>query len=125
MAGAAIQSQVAGPLRATTNSQRHMPLEDPGEAVAHLGRRFADGDGARHVGGAVEILGAGIDQIEGAGRELPVGLRRRVIMHHRAVGSGAGNGVEAEAAEMLGPGAARKSCQPLRNQRKGAEGAML
>ena len=36
----------------------------------------ADRDGAGDVGGAVEILGAGIDQVELARLERPVGLRR-------------------------------------------------
>ena len=46
-------------------------LEHAGEAVAHLRRRRADGDGAGDVGGAVAVLAAGIDEVERAGLEPP------------------------------------------------------
>ena len=52
-----------------------MALQHAGEAVAHLGRRLADRDGAGHVGGAVEILRARIEQIKRARLEPLLGLR--------------------------------------------------
>ena len=51
---------------------RDMALEHAGEAVAHLGARRADRDGAGDVGGAVLVLAAGIDQKEFAGRDAAI-----------------------------------------------------
>src|SRR5260370_7653720 len=65
--------------------KRDMPLEDAGEAVARLVARRADRDRPRHVGRAVEILGAGIEEIERARREPLLALGRCTVMHDRAV----------------------------------------
>ena len=53
-----------------------VPLQHQREALAHLARRLADGDGARDVGGAVEVLGAAVDEKQLARRELAVGRAR-------------------------------------------------
>ena len=62
----------------------------------------ADGDRARDVGGAVEILAAAIDQEERAAREAAVGLRRDAIVDDGAVRAGAGDGVEGEILQRAG-----------------------
>ena len=88
-------------LREARQSERDVALQHAGEAVAHLVARLADRDRAGNVGRAVEILRAGIEEIEVAGLKAPLGLRHRAIMHDRAVGPGAGNRREAQIAEML------------------------
>src|SRR3546814_13556375 len=80
----------------TTRFRSDMPLQHQGEAPLHLLARRADGDGARHVGGAVAILPARIDQIEAARLYGPVGPFLDPVMHHRAVRPRAGNGVEGQ-----------------------------
>ena len=52
----------------------------------HLARRLADGDRARDVGGAVEILGARVDQKQLARLELAVGRRGDAVVDDGAVG---------------------------------------
>ena len=89
------------PLGKWHERQRDMALQHAGEAVAHLGGRRADGDGARHVGGAVEILRAGIDEIERARLELALGLGARLVMHDGAVRARARDGGEAQIAEIV------------------------
>ena len=78
-----------------------MALQHAGEAILHLGRRLADGDCAGDVRGAVEILRAGIDQIEFALLQGAVGRLGGPVMHDGSVGPGAGNGVKTEVAEEL------------------------
>ncbi len=63
-----------------------MALQHPGKAVAMLRRRRPDGNGAGHVGGAIEILTALIHQIERAGLERPVAFGRDAVMHDGAIG---------------------------------------
>src|SRR6185312_13155442 len=67
----------------------------------------ADRDGARHVGGAVEILRPGIEEVERARRQSPLGLRARAVMNDSAVGPGARDRREAEVAEKLALAAQR------------------
>ena len=55
-------------------------LEDPREALAHLGGRLADGDRAGDVGRAVLILRAGIDQIDLAGPRVAIGRAGDPVM---------------------------------------------
>src|SRR5438045_3103912 len=69
--------------------------------VTHLIARLADRDRAGDVSRAVEILRAGIEQIEIAGFEATLGLRHRAVMHDRTVWPGAGDGREAQIAEMI------------------------
>src|SRR5262249_19685963 len=69
-----------------------MALEHAGEAVAHLGSRLADRDGAGNVGGAVLVLAAGVDQKQLARRNDAIALGRDAIMDDRAVGTGASDG---------------------------------
>ena len=78
-----------------------MALEHAGEAVAHLGRGLADRHRAGHVGGAVEILRARIEQIEGAGFEPLFGLRHRPVVDDGAVRPGAGDRRKAQIAEIF------------------------
>src|SRR6185295_19515120 len=59
------------------------------------------GDGAGDVGGAVEVLRTGIDEVELAGRQLAVGRHRHAVVHDGAVGAGARDGVEADLLERL------------------------
>ena len=71
-----------------------MALQHAGEAVAHFLARLADRHGAGDVGGAVAILGAGIDQVERAGFEGRIRFRRNPVVDDGAVRPGAGDGVE-------------------------------
>ena len=77
-------------------------LQHAGEAVLHLRRWRADRHGAGDVGRAVAILRAGIDEIERARFERALGRRGGVVVHHRSVGAGAGDGVEREIAQLAG-----------------------
>ena len=83
-----------------------MALEHAGEAVLHLSRRFAraNPDGARHVGGAVKILPAAIDQIDAVRLDRPVARFIHLIMAMRAIGAGGRDGVEAQILELAGRG---------------------
>ena len=60
-------------------------------------------DGAGHVGGAVRILAARIDQIDRVHLERPVGLLAHPVMDDRAVRAGAGDRVEADGREARRP----------------------
>src|SRR5215472_16237903 len=79
-AGEGVELGPGGPFRKTRQSQRDMPLEHAREAVAHLLRRLPDRYRAGHVGGAVEILRSGIEQIEATRLQALLGLRRRPVM---------------------------------------------
>src|SRR5262249_28339582 len=79
-----------------------MPLEDQAKALAHFARRVADGDRARDVGRSIEILGAGVHEIELSRAKLAVGGRGHAVMHDGAIGAGARDGVEADLLEGLG-----------------------
>lgn len=89
-----------------------MPLQHQREAPLHFLRRRADGDGAGHVGRAVAILPAGIDQVETAALDRPVRLLLHAVMHHRAIRPGAGNGVEGQVLQQ--PGLLAERLQPGR-----------
>ena len=79
-------------------------LEHPGETVALLGAGLALAaaeDGAGDVGGAVQILRAGIDEIDFAGLDLPLGSFVRVVVDDGAVRPRPGNGGKAQPLEKL------------------------
>src|SRR5262245_55429256 len=78
-----------------------MALEHAGEAIAHLVRWRTDGDGAGDVRGAIEILRAGIDQVELARLDPAIGGLGDAVVDDGAVGAGAGDAVEAEILEQL------------------------
>src|SRR5579864_5436532 len=88
-------------LREARGRQRDMALEHPSEVLAHLVARLADRDGAGDIGGAVEILRAGIEQIERARLEQLLGLRAGAVMHDGAIRPGPRDRREAEVAEKL------------------------
>ena len=77
-------------------------LEHAGEALAHLCCRWADRDRAGHVGGAVLILRAGVDQKEFAGHDTPVGFLGNAVVHDGAVRPRARNGRERNVLEQAG-----------------------
>ena len=62
--GEAVELASARALGKDRGRDRDMALEHAGEAVAHLVGRLADDHGAGDVGGAVDILAAGIDQVD-------------------------------------------------------------
>ena len=66
-AGQDVQGRAGGSGRETDMGQRQVALQHQGEAFGHLPAGLADGDGAGDVGGAVQILAAGIHQQKGAG----------------------------------------------------------
>ena len=67
-------------------------------------------NGPRHIGGAVGILRPRIDEKKRIAIEHAVRFRRRAIMHDRAMGSGARDGLETEIANQ--PVLAPESFQP-------------
>ena len=82
-------------------------LEHAGEAVAHLSGRLADDHCAGDVGGAVLVLRAGIDEIDFARRDLPVGPAGDSVMDDGAVRAGAGDRRERHVLEEAGVAAER------------------
>src|SRR5262245_14001995 len=78
-----------------------MPLEHQREALAHLARRLAYGDGACDIGRTLEILGARVHKIELSGAELAVRGGRYAIMHDGAIGTGARDRIEADVLKRL------------------------
>src|ERR1051325_2161660 len=94
-----VELRPARTLRKDGAGERDMALEDAGEALAHLGRRLADRDGARHVGRAVLILAARIDEEERAQLQLAIGLLAHPVMDDRAVRARARNSVEGQILE--------------------------
>ena len=79
-----------------------MSFEDAGKTVAHFLARLANDDGAGDIGGAVFVLGAGVDQEELVLRDGPVGGAGHAIMDNRAVGTCAGDGREGDILERAG-----------------------
>jgi len=57
-----VELGAGGAVRETRGRQRDVALEDAGETVAHLARRPADRDRAGHIGRAVGVLPARIDE---------------------------------------------------------------
>src|SRR3546814_19872861 len=68
----------------------------------HLGARLADSNRAGHIGGAVGILAAGIQQEQLALAERAVARCAHPVVHDGAVGPRAGDGVEGEIAQLAG-----------------------
>ena len=85
-----------------------MAAQHAGEAVPMLRLGRADRDRAGHVGGAVQVLPAGVDEVERARLQRAVRLRRHPVVDDGTVGAGARNGVEAGAAEVLAAGTHRR-----------------
>ena len=71
----------------------------------HLGGLAADGYGACDVGGAVEILGAGVDEQQVAVLDDGVRLLLGFVVYDGAVRAEAGYGAEAFAVELVLGGA--------------------
>ena len=90
------------PLGKRARGDGDMPLEHQRKALAHLVRRLADGDRARDVGGAVEILRAAVDEEQLARPQLAVGRLADAIVDDGAVGAAAGDGVERNLAQLIG-----------------------
>src|SRR4051812_35583978 len=78
-----------------------MTLQHARKAVAHLGIWRSDCDRARDVGRAVEILRAGIEQVERPRFERLFALRRRPVMHDCAVRPGPRDRRKAQITETL------------------------
>ena len=84
------------PGRETHHGQGDMALEHEGEHAALVGRRLAHGHRPRHIGGAVQILAAAVDQQQTALLHPADRPRHRLVVRQGAVGPGAGDGVEAQ-----------------------------
>ncbi len=97
-----IELGAGGAVREHRASDGDVTLEHAGEAVAHLGARRADRDGAGDVGGAVLVLASGIDQEQLTGREPAIGPPGDAIVHDRAIGPGAGDGRKRNVLEQAG-----------------------
>ncbi|PAV93242.1 hypothetical protein WR25_01815 [Diploscapter pachys] len=79
-----------------------MALQHAGEAVAHLRGRRPDRYDAGHVGGAVGILPARIDQEQLAGQDRSVRVFGDVIMRAGAMRAGGRDGVERRVEQAAG-----------------------
>src|SRR3982750_4756708 len=79
-AGEAVELAAARALGEQGGGDRNVALENTREPVAHLVGRLADRHRAGDVGGAIDILAAGVDQVERALFELAVGLLARAIV---------------------------------------------
>src|SRR6185369_2245983 len=100
-AGQHVEAAAGGALRELHRGERDVAFEHAGEAILHLRGWRADRDGARDVGGAIEILAAGIDQVDRVHLDLAAALLRDLVMDDCAVRPGARDGVEAEVAEEI------------------------
>jgi hypothetical protein len=78
-----------------------VPLQHQSEALLHLSRRRADGDRARDVGGAVEVLGTRVDEIELADTQLAVGGGGHPVMDDGPIWARTRDGVEADLLQRL------------------------
>ncbi len=65
------------------------------EHLLLAGRRLAEGDGARDVGGALEVLAAAVDQVDALPPQPAVRLLRGAVVDDRAVGTEAADRAEA------------------------------
>ena len=101
MAGKGVELGPGRPFRKAREGQRDMALQHPGKAVAHLVRGLADRDGAGHVGRAVQVLRARIEQVKRARLEPLFGLRQRPVMDDGAVRPGPRDRRKAQIAEMF------------------------
>src|SRR5215218_855997 len=70
----------------------NVALEYEREALAHFLCRRADCDRTRNIGGAVLVLGPGIDQEQFVQRYPPISLARDPVVNNSAVSTSAGNG---------------------------------
>ena len=100
-----VELGAGGPHGEARGGERDVTLEHAGEALPLLGRRRPEGDGAGDVGRAVEVLAAGVDQVEHAGSEEPVGLRGGPIVDDGAARSRPRDRGKADVSErlLLGP----------------------
>ena len=101
LAGERVELRAGGAAREACRRQRNVAAQHPGEAVPVLGLGRTDRDRAGHVGGAVQVLPARIDEVEGAGLQRAIALFRRSVVDDSAVGAGARDGVEARASIVL------------------------
>ncbi len=115
--------------------KRDVSLEHAGKPIPHLIRRRPDRDRPRDVRRAVEILGAGIHQVEFAIAQRPVRPGRDPIVDDRAIRPGAGDRIEARVAKMLAgpteilelcgrahlvhPATRRRAIEPVEEPREG------
>ena len=88
-----------------------MALQHAGEAVLHLRAGGAHDQRARHIGGAIAILAARIDEIDTVVGNRQVGFVAHPVMRQGGVGAGGRNGVERQIFQAVGLGA--ELAQPL------------
>ena len=108
LTGERVQLRAGGAARKARQGERDVAAQHAGEAVPMLRLGRADRDRAGHVGGAVQVLPAGVDEVERARLQRAVRLRRHPVVDDGTVGAGARNGVEAGAAEVLAAGTHRR-----------------
>ena len=101
LAGESVDLIAARAVWKAQGRQPDMALENQGVVFFPDGGRFVETDGARRVGGAVQILSAGIDQEQAVTPDHRAAVGGGVVMAHGAIGVGAGDGAEAGADEML------------------------
>ena len=101
-----IEHRRLGPARELRRRQRDDALEHQREVALLRRRRRADRHHAGDVGGAAQVLAAGVDQQQAVAFDVGVRLLGGAVVHDRAVGVEAGDGAEARADEA-GPARAR------------------
>lgn len=76
-------------------------FQDEGVGFALHGRWGAEVHGARRVGRAVEVLGAGIAEVDGFGVDGGAAAWLGFVVDDGGVGAGGGDGVEGKAGEVV------------------------
>jgi len=95
-----VQLSAACAAREDCVSKCNVSLEDSSEAVAHFGCGLTDGDRSRDVGCTVEVLAAGVNQIQCSAFEPPIALWRGLVMRNGRVRAGGGDRLERKIAQL-------------------------
>ena len=81
--------------------ERDDAFEDQSVGRAFQGRWGAEVQGPRRVGGAVQVLGAGVAEVDGGGVDDGAVARFGFVVDDGCVGARGGDGVEGEAGEVV------------------------
>lgn len=101
-----VQGEAGGAFGEDGGVESDDAFENQGVRLAFHFRRRAEVQGARRVGRTVEVLGAGIAEVDGLGVDDGAVARFGFVVDDGGVGACGGDGVEGEAGEVaLGPDA--------------------
>ena len=91
-----IERSAGRAFREARGRKRNMTLQHTGKTVAHFRGRCADNHRACHVGGAVRILSARIDQVDLVAADRTIARACDAIVRKRGVRRRAGNRIETD-----------------------------